>query len=405
MCRQNRVHRSATRRPGTLPFDDTERSSTLKLATYRDGSSDGQLVVVSRDLGLAHYATGIASRLQSALDDWNFIAPQLEDLFAQLQSGRARHAFAFEPERCMAPLPRPVLHVQGNAYPSHHAVLRRAAGRRDGAEAAEAAEAAPLFLCAAPSGRFQGPCADIVLPEDAPEIDYAAGLAVVTGAMPAGIGADHALDGVRLLLLTHCVSLHGLMPPAAQRAAVCAPLTAQGAVACAPVAVTPDELGAAWSEGRVQLALQSLQNGRRVGRCDAGAAMRFHFGQLLGALARYQPVPAGAVVGGGPVSQPPEQQEATGDRVREVADTSRAVDGEADMHGRDRAADRAEPAAPRGLQWPRGAHSLAERRAIEVLQDGTPRTPWLRAGDRLRSEMKTVDGQSVFGAIDHVIRC
>jgi fumarylacetoacetate (FAA) hydrolase len=349
----------------------------LKLATYRDGSSDGQLVVVSRDLSMAHYATGIASRLQSVLDDWNFIAPQLEDLSTQLQSGRSRHAFAFEPGRCMAPLPRPGLHVQGNAYPSHSDVLRRAA-----AVATREAQSETIRLCAAPSGDFLGACADIVLPADAEDIDCAAGLAVVTGALPAGTSADRAIDGIRLLMLTHSIELRALMSSAEQLGHVCAAIPGQPAVACAPVAVTPDELGTAWQEGRVNLAMQSLQNGRRVGRCEAGTGMRFHFGQLLAQLARYRSVPAGTVVGGGTLSNPPEEKAAVGDSNQEAGKAASA------------------PASP---HWPRGAHCVAERRAIETLLDGAPRSPWLRTGDRLRSEMKAADGHSVFGAIDHVI--
>ncbi len=349
----------------------------MKLATYRDGSSDGQLVVVSRDLSMAHYATGITSRLQSALDDWNFIAPQLEDLFALLQSGRARHAFAFEPGRCMAPLPRPGLHVQGNAYPNHGDLLRRAA-----AVATDGAQSGAIQLCAAPSGDFLGACADIVLPADAPEIDCAAGLAVLTGALPAGTSADRAIDGIRLLMLTHSIQLRALMPSGEQVGDACAPITAQPVVACAPVGVTPDELGAAWQEGRVHLALQSLLNGRRVGRCEAGTGMRFHFGQLLAQLAKNRSVPAGSVVGSGPVSNAAEEN---------------AVAGESNPQGSKKGGSTASP------QWPRGAHCIAERRAIETLLDGAPRSAWLRTGDRLRSEMKAADGLSVFGAIDHVI--
>ncbi|MDU7586061.1 MAG: fumarylacetoacetate hydrolase, partial [Acidovorax sp.] len=98
----------------------------MKLATYKDGSRDGQLVVVSRDLGTAHYATGIASRLQQVLDDWNFMAPQLQDLYDQLNAGRARHPFPFDPQQCMAPLPRAYQWADGSAYINHVELVRKA---------------------------------------------------------------------------------------------------------------------------------------------------------------------------------------------------------------------------------------------------------------------------------------
>jgi fumarylacetoacetate (FAA) hydrolase len=354
-------------------------NSTLKLATYRDGSSDGQLVVVSRDLSMAHYATGIASRLQSVLDDWNFIAPQLEDLSTQLQSGRSRHAFAFEPGRCMAPLPRPGLHVQGNAYPSHAAHLLQAQDAMAGAvdKVDRSVQVRPevdgqpgrALLCAAAAGDFLGPCADLVLAGDAADIDCVAALAVVTGELPMGTGADRAIDGIRLLMLTHSVLLRGRMPRGGGGVSCCLSVDAQPAVACAPVAVTPDELGTAWKEGRIHLSLHTQLDGRKMGRCEAGASMQFHFGDLVAQLAAQRRVPSGAVVGSGPVSNPGE-----------IGDDAGALKA-----------------------WPRGAHCIAERRAIETFQDGAPRSRYLRLGDRMRSEMNGIDGVSVFGAIDQVI--
>ena len=231
----------------------------MKLATYRDGSRDGQLVVVSRDLALAHYASGIASRLQQVLDDWNFLSPQLEDLSATLNGGKARHAFAFEPARCMAPLPR--------AY-------QWALGPGRGRDAAAPTQRA--------SDELLGPHDDACLPDSPAAAGLQAGFAVVTGDLPRGASPAQALERVRLVLLAHVWSLPGHVQPAG---------------AFAPLAVTPDELGQAWLDGRVLLEVRT--------RCDAepGAAHPAQpspdFAGWLAALARVRAVRAGSIVGPG----------------------------------------------------------------------------------------------------------
>ncbi len=102
----------------------------MKLATYKDGSRDGQLVVVSRDLSSAHYATGVADRLQQVLDDWNFLSPQLQDISDTLNQGKARHAFAFDPRQCLAPLPRAYQWADGSAYLNHVELVRASRGAK-----------------------------------------------------------------------------------------------------------------------------------------------------------------------------------------------------------------------------------------------------------------------------------
>jgi len=331
----------------------------MKLATYKDGSRDGQLLVVSRDLSTAHYATGIAHRLQQVLDDWNFLAPQLQDLYATLNSGKARHAFAFDPRLCMAPLPRAHQWANARAYLSHVALLQ--AARR--AEVPASARQEPLVYQGA-SDDFGGPCDPVVLPDEESGIDFEGGLAVVTGDVPMGASPEQALDGVRLLMLANSISLHD--GDADQWAGGWGFVQSRPATAFSPVAVTPDELGDAWQGGRVHLGLHSAWNGRTVGRCDAGPDMTFHFGQLIAHLARTRRVRAGAIVGSGPVSNPGVE-----------------VDGQ--------------------RSWPRGCSCLTEQRAIETLLHGQPRTGFMRYGDTIRIEMKGQDGQSIFGAIDQTI--
>ena len=331
----------------------------MKLATYKDGSRDGQLVVVSRDLSTAHYATGIAAKMQQALDDWGFIAPQLQDLYETLNSGKARHAFAFDPVQCMAPLPRAYQWADGSAYINHVELVRAARN----SEVPETYYTDPLMYQGG-SDDFVGPCDDVIVPSEDYGIDFEAEIAVITGDVPMQATPDEALEGVRLLMLVNDVSLRNLIP--AELAKGFGFFQSKPATAFSPVAVTPDELGEAWEGGRVNLTLQSTWNGRKVGMCDAGPDMTFHFGQLIAHICKTRNVRAGSIVGSGTVSN------------RGVE-----VNGKRD--------------------WPKGYSCIAEKRAIETILDGKPSTAYMQFGDTIRIEMKGRDGQSVFGAIEQKI--
>lgn len=332
----------------------------MKLATYKDGSRDGQLVVVSRDLATAHYATGIAERMQQALDDWNFISPQLQDLYDTLNHGKARHAFPFDPARCMAPLPRAYQWADGSAYINHVELVR--AARKS--EVPKTFYTDPLMYQGG-SDDFIGPCDDVVVPSEDFGIDFEAEITVVTGDVPMGATPEEALEGVRLLMLANDVSLRHLIPD--ELAKGFGFFQSKPATAFSPVAITPDELGDAWQGGRVHLTLQSTWNGRRVGLCDAGPEMTFHFGQLIAHICKTRNVRAGSIVGSGTVS-------------------NKGVEGKG---GR--------------MEWPKGYSCIAEKRAIETIQDGQPSTEFMKFGDTIRIEMKGKDGQSLFGAIDQKI--
>ena len=320
----------------------------MKLATYQDGSRDGQLVVVSRDLSLAHYASGVATRLQQVLDDWNFLSPQLEELSQTLNHGKARHAFAFEPAKCMAPLPRAYQWADGSAFVNHVELVRKARG----AALPESFYTDPPMYQGG-SDDFSGPCADIVAVSTAHGIDFEAEVAVITGDVAMGTPPDAAIDAVRLLMLANDVSLRHLIP--AELAKGFGFVQSKPATAFSPVAVTPDELLHAWRGGRVRLNLESQWNGRRVGLCDAGDEMTFHFGQLIAHLAKTRNVRAGSIVGSGTVSN---------------------------------------------RDWARGYSCIAEKRAIETIEGGAPKTEFMQFGDTVRIEMKGLDGMSVFGAIE-----
>ena len=331
----------------------------MKLATYKDGTRDGQLVVVSRDLTSAHYATGIAQRLQQVLDDWNFLAPQLQDLYVTLNQGKARHAFPFDPQMCMAPLPRAYQWADGSAYINHVELVRAARN----AEVPASFYEDPLMYQGG-SDDFIGPCDPVVVPSEDFGIDFEAEIAVVTGDAPMGATPGQALDGIRLLMLANDVSLRNLIP--AELAKGFGFFQSKPATAFSPVAVTPDELGDAWQGGRVHLTLQSTWNGRKVGLCDAGPDMTFHFGQLIAHIAKTRNVRAGSIVGSGTVS-------------------NRGVE----VKGK--------------KEWPKGYSCIAEKRAIETILDGQPSTEFMKYGDTIRIEMKGKDGQSLFGAIDQRI--
>ncbi len=320
----------------------------MKLATYQDGSRDGQLVIVSRDLSLAHFASGIATRLQAVLDDWNFLSPQLEELSQTLNHGKARHAFAFEPKQCLAPLPRAYQWADGSAFINHVELVRKARA----SEVPASFYTDPLMYQGG-SDDLLGPCADIVCANADWGIDFEAEVAVITGDVPMGIPPDAAIDAIRLLMLANDVSLRNLIP--AELGKGFGFVQSKPATAFSPVAVTPDELGAAWQGGRVHLNLESVWNGKRVGLCNAGPEMTFHFGQLIAHLCKTRNVRAGSIVGSGTVSN---------------------------------------------QDWACGYSCIAEKRAIETIESGAPKTAFMQFGDTVRIEMKGADGMSVFGAIE-----
>ena len=331
----------------------------MKLATYKDGSRDGQLVVVSRDLSMAHYATGIATRLQQVLDDWNFLSPQLQDLYETLNQGKARHAFAFDPKMCMAPLPRAYQWADGSAYINHVELVRAARN----AEVPATYYTDPLMYQGG-SDDFIGPMDDVVCASEAHGIDFEAEIAVITADVPMSSTPEQALEGIRLVMIANDVSLRNLIP--AELGKGFGFYQSKPATAFSPVAVTLDELGSAWDQGRVNLTLQSTWNGRKVGMCEAGSEMTFHFGQLIAHMCKTRNVRAGSIVGSGTVSNKGTEE-----------------------NGR--------------KTWPKGYSCIAEKRAIETILDGQPSTAFMKYGDTIRIEMKGLDGQSLCGAIDQTI--
>jgi len=290
-------------------------------------------------LSTAHYATGIATRMQQALDDWGFIAPQLKDLYETLNNGKARHAFPFDPALCMAPLPRAYQRVTGTAYASHAALLGEAE--------------VDLAVHQAVSDSLLGAHDRVVCANENLGVDFSAEIAVITGDVPMGASVDEALESVRLVLLSNAITLRN----------VNSRLQSQPVAAFSPVAVTLDELGDAWDSGCLHLTVQVTWNGRKVGMCDAGTDMTHSFGQLVAHASKTRALRAGTVVSSGTVSNAGFEK-----------------------NGK--------------TEWPKGYSCIAEKRAMEIALDGSAKTEYLKFGDTLRIEAKGKDGQSVFGAMD-----
>ncbi len=323
----------------------------MKLATIKDGTRDGQLAVVARDLKTAQLADGIAPTLQRALDDWAFIAPQLEQLYQELSHGRGRRSFEFDPAHCMAPLPRAYQWADGSAYVNHVELVRKARG----AELPASFWEEPLMYQGG-SDALLGPCDDIALFHAEWGIDFEAEVAVITDDIAMGATPDQAYQQIRLLMLVNDVSLRNLMPD--ELAKGFGFLQSKPATSCSPVAVTPDELGDAWKGGKVHLPLRSTWNGTLVGQPQAGVDMIFNFPQLLAHLAKSRPIRAGSIVGSGTVSNKDSK---------------------------------------------RGYSCIAEQRCLETIAGGAPVTPYMAFGDTIRIEMLGGDGKSVFGAIDQTV--
>jgi len=323
----------------------------MKLASLKSGGRDGALVLVSRDLARAVEAREIARTLQTALDDWERCAAPLQALSGRLETGAAAGAFAFDPAAAAAPLPRAYQWADGSAYLHHAELVRKARG----ASLPQSLYTDPMMYQGGSDG-FIGPCDDVLAADEAWGIDLEAEVAVVTGDVPMGIATAAAGVHIRLLMLVNDVSLRNLIP--GELAKGFGFFQSKPATAFSPVAVTPDELGAAWDGRTVHLPLESHVNDRLLGRPNAGTDMNFDFPTLIAHAARTRSLAAGTIIGSGTVSN-------------------------------------RDPAA--------GSSCLAERRMIETIEEGQPETPFLRFGDHVRIEMRDAAGRSIFGAIDQKV--
>jgi fumarylacetoacetate (FAA) hydrolase len=333
----------------------------MKLATLRDRTRDGMLVVVSRDLTRCVSARPIAATLQAALDDWDHTAPRLQDLAHDLELG-ALPAQRFHEHDALSPLPRAFQWADGSAYVNHVELVRKARG----AEMPASFWTDPLMYQGG-SDSFLAPREPIVMPTEAFGIDCEGEVAVVTGDVPLGATREEAAAAIRLVMLVNDVSLRNLIP--GELAKGFGFFQSKPSSAFSPVAVTPDELGSAWDGGRLHLPLLVSINGKPFGRANAGVDMTFDFPTLIAHAAKTRPLAAGSIIGSGTVS-------------------NRGEDG---GPGR--------PVADGGV----GYSCIAEIRTVETLATGSPKTPFLAFGDEVRIEMKDKAGHSIFGAIEQTV--
>ncbi len=323
----------------------------MKLGSLKEGGRDGTLVVVSRDLARAVRATGIATTLQQALEDWSNVAPRLNALSESLNQGDADGVFDLDHKALAAPLPRAYEFVDGSAYLPHVERVRRARN----AEVPESFYTDPLMYQATSAG-FYGPRDPVRVVSEDYGIDLEAEILVVTDDVPMAVTVEQAAGHIQLIGLVNDVSLRNLIPP--ELAKGFGFLQSKPRSALSPVFVTPDELGEAWRGNKVHLPLLTHINGEWFGAPEAGVDMQFDFAQLVAHAAKTRPLSAGTLVGSGTIAN---------------EDVSK------------------------------GASCFAERRTVETLRDGKPSTPFMKFGDVVRIEMLNSDGDSIFGAIEQRI--
>jgi fumarylacetoacetate (FAA) hydrolase len=319
----------------------------MKLGTLKSKTSrDGDLIVVSADNQRAVRAKAIAPSLREAIENWAVCGPKLEELYKQLNAGQAKDGFAINTDDLHSAMPRSFQWVDGSAFLFHVKLVRMSRG----APMPETLETVPLM--------YQGGSDDFLAPTDEiPQVDFSHGtdfegeVAVIVNDVPMGVTPEKALDHIILFVIVNDVSLRGLIPE--ELAAGFGFFQSKPSSAFAPFAVTADELGGAWRDGRIHLPLLVEYNGQKFGNADAGA-MHFHFGQLIAHAARTRNLTAGTIIGSGTVSN--EDQS-------------------------------------------RGSSCLAEKRMLEKLNEGAIKTPFMKAGDTIKIEMRDAEGRNIFGTI------
>lgn len=342
----------------------------MKLATLRNGTRDGELVIVSRDLTKAVRAADTIAGLgtmQQLLDDWDTYVLAAERISAELDAATANHGasrlplMAFDARHAMAPLPRAYQWADGSAYINHVELARKARG----AEIPASFHTDPLMYQGC-SDVFIGAMEPVPVADEASGIDLEGELTVIVGDTPMGTTPADALEHVRLISLVNDISLRNLIPNEVAKGFGF--FHGKPASSFAPVAVTPDELGNAWRDGKVHLEMLASINGRLIGRPNAGLEMTFSFADLIAHAAKTRRLGAGTIIGSGTISN--------------------KLDG-----------GPGKPVDEGGA----GYTCLAEVRVVETLLTGAPKTPFLRFGDRMKLEMRDASGASIFGAIDQVI--
>lgn len=327
----------------------------MKLATLKNATRDGQLVVVSKDLSRAVAVSEIAQTLQQALDNWKECQPRLQQCYERLNAGDIENTIPFsnhsKPQQIASPLPRAYQWADGSAYVNHVELVRKARG----------AELPPNFwtdplMYQGGSDNFLGPFDDILVENLEWGVDFEAEVAVITNDVPMGVNSEKASHAICLLMLVNDVSLRNLIPNELNKGFGF--FQSKPSSAFSPVAVTPDELGDAWDGKKINLPLITHLNNKIFGSPDAGVDMTFDFPTLIAHAAKTRPLVAGTIIGSGTVSN----------------------------------CDRS-----------KGSSCLAEKRMLEILANGKPLTSFMNYGDQVRIEMMDKNNQSIFGAIEQKV--
>ncbi len=323
----------------------------MKLGSLKAGGRDGALVMVDSSLERAVTVAEISGTLQHALENWDELAPKLEIVYDNLNANKLKGAFALELEAMGSPLPRSYQFLDGSAYLVHVERVRKARG----------AEMPPSFLTdplmyQAVSDGFMGPVDPIPVASEESGIDFESEVGVIVDDVPMGIAPDAVEKHIKLLALINDVSLRNLIP--AELGKGFGFMAGKPRSALSPVAVTPDELGKAWHDGKVHRPLITHLNGELFGEPECGVDMQFSFFDLVAHAAQTRPLAAGTLIGSGTIANQDESK---------------------------------------------GSSCLAERRVLEIIKTGQASTPFMSFGDRVRIEMTDDHGKDIFGAIEQVI--
>lgn len=333
----------------------------MKLSSFNDGSKDGQLIVVSKDLTKFVYASDIALTMQAAMDNWDSIFDELSNLSKDLNGGKIE-AKKFEAHNVLSPLPRAYQWADGSAYVNHVALVRKARG----AEMPDSFWSDPLMYQGG-SDDFIPPQAPICLPDESWGIDMEGEIAVITGNVEMGTSPKEALNSIRLLMLVNDVSLRNLIPNELSKGFGF--FQSKPSTAFSPVAVTPDELEDFWIDGKVHNVLEVDLNNEPLGRVNSGVDMTFNFPELISHACKSRNLGAGTIIGSGTVSN----RDSDGGPGKSIKDG--------------------------GL----GYSCIAEIRMVETILKGKPLTPFMKFGDTTRIDMKGKDGSSIFGEIKQIV--
>jgi len=324
----------------------------MKLASLKSDSRDGKLIVVSNDLKKAVDVTGTIPNLQQALENWHEVSPELDEVSGMLNAGQANDAFVLDVKKLASPLPRAYQWLDGSAYVNHVELVRKSRG----VEMPESFWTDPLMY-QGESDWLLGPYDDIPVSDEKFGIDFEAEIAVVTDDVPMGVSAADAAKHIKLIMLVNDVSLRYLAMPELTKGFGF--VQAKPATAFSPIAITPDELGAAWQDGKVCLPLISYYNGKKFGSPNAGVDMVFNFPTLVAHAAKTRFLSAGTIIGSGTVSNK---------NHKEV-----------------------------------GSSCIVEKRTVEKLETGDSTTPFMKFGDTVKIEMLDAKGKSIFGAIEQKV--